>query len=72
VSADHQRCGVGRAMLAALVVEAGRLGVARLFTEASITARPFFERQGFTLIAVQEVACRGALFVNYRMERLLT
>ena len=72
VSADHQRRGVGRALLAALVAEARRLGVVRLFTEASITARPFFESQGFAVLAPQVVTCRGEKFVNYRMERLLT
>jgi putative acetyltransferase len=71
VSADHQRRGVGRALLAALVAEARRSGIVRLFTEASITARPFFERQGFAMLAPQVVTCRGEEFVNYRMERLL-
>ena len=49
VSADHQRQGVGRAMFEALLVEARRLRLGRLFTEASITARPFFESRGFAV-----------------------
>ncbi len=69
VSADHQGQGVGRQLLAAVVAEARRLGLARLFVEASITARPFFEAQGFAVSAEQVVTCRGAEFVNYRMER---
>jgi putative acetyltransferase len=72
VSADHQRRGIGRQLLAAVVAEARRVGLARLFTEASITARPFFEAQGFLVLAPQVVRCRGAEFVNYRMERVLT
>jgi len=71
VSADHQRRGIGRQLLTAVVAEARRVGLARLFTEASITARPFFEAQGFTMLAPQVVTCRGAEFVNYRMERVL-
>ena len=71
VSADHQRCGIGRQLLTAVVAEARRAGLARLFTEASITARPFFEAQGFMMLAPQVVTCRGAEFVNYRMERVL-
>jgi putative acetyltransferase len=51
--------------------EAKRLRLARLFVEASITARPFFETQGFLVLASQVVTCRGADFVNYRMERRL-
>jgi putative acetyltransferase len=64
VSADHQRRGIGRQMLTSLVAEARRVGLARLFTEASITARPFFEAQGFTTLAPQVVTCRGADFIN--------
>jgi putative acetyltransferase len=71
VSADHQGEGVGQSLLSAVVSEARRLGIARLFTEASFTARPFFERQSFVVLAPQVVTCRGAEFVNYRMERVL-
>ena len=71
VSADHQRRGIGRQLLAAVVAEARRVGLPWLFTEASITARPFFEAQGFAVLAPQVVACRGAEFINYRMERIL-
>jgi putative acetyltransferase len=71
VSADHQGQGVGPALLTAVVAEAQRLGLARLFTEASITARQFFERQGFTVLTPQMVTLRGVEFVNYRMERVL-
>ncbi len=71
VSADHQGQGVGRALVAAVVAEARRLGLVRLFVEASITARPFFEAQGFAMLAPQVVVCRGVELVNYRMERLL-
>jgi N-acetylglutamate synthase-like GNAT family acetyltransferase len=62
---------VGRMLMAAIEAEARRIGLARLFTEASITARPFFEDQGFTVIAPQMVTCREVEFVNFRMERLL-
>jgi putative acetyltransferase len=71
VSADQQRCGVGRSLLSAVVAEAQRLGIARLFTEASITACPFFENQSFVVLAPQLVTCRGSEFVNFRMERVL-
>jgi putative acetyltransferase len=71
VSADHQRRGIGQQLLAAVVAEAQRAGIARLFTEASITARPFFEAQGFAVLAPQVVRCRGVDFVNYQMEREL-
>jgi putative acetyltransferase len=71
VSADHQRLGVGRALLAAIVEEARRLGIRRLFTDASITARPFFEGQGFEVLTPQTVVLRGVEFRNDRMSREL-
>lgn len=72
VSADHQRLGIGQQLLAAILTEARRIGLPRLFLEASITARPFFETQGFTVLTPQTVTCRGADFVNYRMEQILS
>jgi GNAT superfamily N-acetyltransferase len=61
VSADYQRRGIGRLVLAAVEAEARRIGL----------ARPFFEAQGFTVLAPQVVTCRGVEFINYRMERVL-
>ena len=72
VSADHQRCGIGRMLLEGIVTHARLMGMPRLFTEASITARPFFEAQGFTMLNEQVVSCRGVEFINYRMERVLS
>jgi putative acetyltransferase len=71
VSADHQRRGVGRRLLAAVVAEARRLSLARLFTEASVTARPFFEAHGFVVLTPQLVIVREVEFVNYQMERII-
>ena len=70
VSADHQRQGIGRQLLVAVEAEARRVGIGRIFTEASITARPFFEAQGFVVLAPQVVTCRGVEYVNYRMQRI--
>ena len=69
--ADHQGRGVGRALLAALEAEAMRRGCDLIRTEASITARPFFLRQGYHLVREQVVVCRGVQFVNYQVEKLL-
>jgi putative acetyltransferase len=71
VHADHQGCGVGRLLLTALEAEASRRGIGRLFTEASITARPFFEHCGFSVLAQQVVICRGVELVNFRMDKHL-
>jgi putative acetyltransferase len=71
VHPDYQRRGVGSALLAQVEVTARKQGIRRLFTEASITARPFFERRGFLLIAPQTVVLRGQCFANFRMEKPL-
>jgi putative acetyltransferase len=42
-----------------------------LFTEASITAKPFFQRMGFSVVKEQEVSRRGETFINYAMEKFL-
>jgi putative acetyltransferase len=68
VSADFQRIGIGRALLAAVMQRAAVLQLPRVFTEVSITARPFFLSQGFRVITDQLVFSRGAAFLNYRME----
>lgn len=70
VAANQQRRGVGRALLAAAVKRAEELGMPRIYTEVSITARPFFLSQDFRVITDQLVFSRGAAFLNYRMERL--
>lgn len=66
VSPTHSRQGVASALLAELftLIPTGTLTV-----EASITARPCFERMGFQVVAEQRVVARGEAFVNYRMEK---
>lgn len=67
VSAKHQRLGIARALLARLRSDASEAGVTQIFTEASITAKPFFEAFGFALVWEQTVMCRGVEFINYQM-----
>jgi putative acetyltransferase len=71
VHARFQGRGVATALLSEVEMMARRLCLARIFTEASITARPFFEHQGFTVIAPQILEFDGVTFKNFRMEKLL-
>lgn len=64
---DFQRQGVGRQILSQIESKARSLGLARLFTEASITAKLFFESQGFIVVRQQEVELRGQSFINFFM-----
>lgn len=68
---NYQRCGVGSQIYRAIEAKAVELPVNRLFTEASITAKPFFERMGFSIVKKQEVTRRGETFINYVMEKFL-
>ncbi|MBD1844593.1 GNAT family N-acetyltransferase [Cyanobacteria bacterium FACHB-63] len=68
---DYQRQGIGRAIYQAIEAKARELELDRLFTEASITAKPFFQKVGFTMIAEQQVLRQGETFTNYRMEKKL-
>ena len=73
VHKDHQRRGVASALLRRIEDRASKLRLGRLRTEASITARPFFERHGYIVLEEQTVVRRsGQSLPNYRMERLLT
>jgi putative acetyltransferase len=70
----HPRCqgkGVASALLSHLELIARGLGIRELYTEASITARLFFERRGFQLVEQQVVSTRGQNFINFRMKKLL-
>lgn len=68
---DYQGRGVGRQLYGAIAAQAQVLQLPRLCTEASITAKPFFERMDFVVIEAQSVTVRGATFCNYWMEKIL-
>ncbi len=69
---DYQRCGVGRQIYQAIAVKALELTLDCLFVEASITAKPFFQRMGFSVVKAQQVNCRGQVLINYQMEKVLS
>lgn len=66
-----QRQGVGKQLLSAIESEAKAQGLSQLTSDVSITARPFFEAQGFVVTAPQEVT-RGAVALrNFKMMKRL-
>ena len=71
VDPDFQGRGVASTLLDRLESSAEARGLVRLFTEASITAKPFFERRRFRVIGAQTPIRRGQVLVNFRMERRL-
>ena len=71
VHPNFVRLGVARALLEHIEETAQINGLRRLYTEASLTARPIFEVMGFRMVVPQTVTIRGESMTNYRMEKRL-
>lgn len=63
--------GVGKEIYSRLEKEALKNFLPELFVEASITAKPFFEKLGFVVQKRQQVERRGVLLTNYVMTKML-
>lgn len=61
--------GVGKALMRAIFSKAKEQKIDRVYAEVSITAKPFFEKQGFATVKEQTVLLRNIEFTNYKMER---
>ncbi|WP_046173487.1 GNAT family N-acetyltransferase [Domibacillus indicus] len=71
VHKEHQRQGIASALVDVLEAEAKKQGVTEIQTEASVTARPFFERRGYKVICPQTVERKGVKLVNFKMKKNL-
>jgi putative acetyltransferase len=71
VSPDYQGKGVASLLLATVENAARKQGFQRIFTEASLAARPFFDRRGFVVVTAQQVEKRGQILSNFLMEKTL-
>jgi len=67
---EFQGHGIASRLLDRVEAEAKRRGLERLYTEASITAQPFFRRRGFSVVRPQLVEVRGHTFRNFVMEKV--
>ena len=67
----HQSCGIGTSLMNEIENTARANEISRLYTEASITARPFFERRGFETLAERQVEIRGVALTNFAMQKIL-
>ncbi len=65
VAASCQRRGVATALCDRLERAAG----GRVYTFASVTARPFFEKRGYVTLRPNEVIRRGVTLTNFLMEK---
>ncbi|WP_411885597.1 GNAT family N-acetyltransferase [Polaromonas sp. YR568] len=65
------RRGVASQLLGRAEAALRELGVAQLYTEASLLGQPFFARQGFTVKEEQHIELRGAQFRRFAMVKAL-
>ena len=67
----HARRGAASALLAAIEATAREAGLALLHTEASETARPVFEKTGYTAVVRRDFEVEGVAMHNWKMEKQL-
>ncbi|RCS50516.1 GNAT family N-acetyltransferase [Bremerella cremea] len=66
-----QTQGIGKRLFQTINQQAKRLGLFELYSHVSITARPFFEAQGFQVETPQDVTMSGVVLRNYVMRKTL-
>lgn len=71
VHKDFQGQGIATVLVERLEAYARSLGLPEIYTEASITAKPFFEKRGFTVTRKQDKVYKGLVFINYLMHKKL-
>ena len=71
VHMDYQACGIASKILRGLEKRALSMGLEEIYTEASISARPFFESRKFTCEREQSKLCRGIKLTNFVMRKRL-
>lgn len=68
---EYQGKGVGKALMNHVKHVARKNSIPRIWAEVSITAKPFFEHQGFKVMKQQTVNVRGVDLTNYVMECII-
>jgi putative acetyltransferase len=71
VEANYAGIGVGSALMNHLHLNARERHIDQLRADVSLTAQPFFERYGFTIVRRQQVEVRGVKLDNAVMAKVL-
>ncbi len=71
VHMDYQKMGVASLIATKIETFAQKNNIKQITVNASITAKPFFEKRGYTIIRQQAVERRGQTLINYAMEKHL-
>ena len=66
---EYQGQGVGNVLMNHIFSVANERDIKRLYSEVSITARPFYEHFGFKVVQKQQMEVRGQTLINYVMEK---
>lgn len=67
----HQKQGIASILLQEVERIAKDRSILEITTEASITARPFFEKMGYTICKEQQKTVNGIQFKNFMMKKNL-
>lgn len=66
---DHQREGLASALYGRIEQKAMEWTLTFLMSDVSITARPFFEHNGFYVVKHQQVQVNGVTLTNFSMRK---
>ncbi|MEH8019048.1 GNAT family N-acetyltransferase [Rheinheimera muenzenbergensis] len=65
----YQGKGVGKALMQHILKTGKRYGVKRFYANVSLTAKPFFQHYGFTVLTEQQKQVRSVVLTNFLMEK---
>jgi putative acetyltransferase len=71
VHKDFQGMGIAKEILNRLLQEASSQGTKLITSDISMTAKPFFRKNGFKVVAEQENVRQDQVLINYKMIRYL-
>jgi len=64
---QYQGQGIAKTLLVKMIERAKSLGLKKITSDVSITAKPFFLYKGFEIVNPQLVLCRGVVLRNYNV-----
>ena len=68
---DYLRQGIATALVNKVESVARKIRLSEIHTEASVTARPFFEAHGYEVMRAQNVERMGVTLPNFHMRKTL-
>lgn len=71
VHKDYQRQGIGKQLVHCLETYGQKRGLNKITSDVSITAKPFFTAQGYTVVRENTVYRAGQSLQNFKMEKPL-